>query len=94
MRLFTVCSLTWIGGLVAGLLIRSASGHHGIVAAIVVVSINAGIAGAVFKMWRRWHDARPVGRSEQHLLLPFLTPAARARVDAETSAREEGSVDR
>jgi hypothetical protein len=46
-------ALMWGAGLVTGLLIRSSSTAHGHLPAIVLVIVNAGIFGAVYRLGGR-----------------------------------------
>jgi hypothetical protein len=45
--------VVWVAGLVAGLLLRTSAGHHGLLAALVVVAVNAAAGGYAFWTWRR-----------------------------------------
>lgn len=51
-RMFSL-GVAWIAGLVAGLLLRSTSGYHGALAAVVVVAVNAAALGVVARWGKR-----------------------------------------
>jgi len=42
--------ITWAAGLVAGLLIRSSAGQHGLLPSLAIVVVSAGAAGAIFAL--------------------------------------------
>lgn len=53
MRAAGLFALVWVAGCLSGLLLRSSSGSHGLLPAIVIVIVNAGISGVVYRIgWR------------------------------------------
>lgn len=49
MNALRVLVVTWVAGFVAGMLIRTSAGAHGVLAAAVVVALNAGAAGYAWR---------------------------------------------
>lgn len=60
-------AVVWVAGLVAGLLLRSASAQHGVLASLVVVATTAGAAG--FAAYTERRRALALYRAQERLAL-------------------------